>query len=275
MMQTVPSLAELKDHRARADGLWLSPTVEWHASLGVASIAKCESIHLGAFGRWLSLSDLVPKQLRPRLEALAADDSQLLLALIALIYVIHVLFPGWRFLRHFPASAEALRAGRYWSLVLAAFAHEDLMHVRCQCGKPGARIAAMASMGTQVGFNALALSRAAPALQTRLRHDRMTFWCFVLLAAVASSLASVFGRSTTGYTETKGASGIVFAMLAHAAATNPAAPMYVYGMEMPAATALVAMLAVDVLVRSARGIDYACHAGGALFGLAFYEYCKL
>ena len=96
-----------------------------------------------------------------------------------------------------------------------------------------------------------------------------------MLAAIASSLASVFGRSTTGYTETKGASGIVFAMLAHAAATNPAAPVFVYGMEMPAATALVAMLAIDVLVRSARGIDYACHAGGALFGLAFYEYCKL
>ena len=38
--------------------------------------------------------------------------------------------------------------------------------------------------------------------------------------------------------------------------------------ELPAATALVAMLAIDVLVRSARGIDYACHAGGALFGLA-------
>ena len=59
-------------------------------------------------------------------------------------------------------SAEALRAGRYWSLVLAAFAHEDLMHV---------------------GFNALALSRAAPALQARLKHDRTTFWCFVFVAA--------------------------------------------------------------------------------------------
>ena len=254
MVQTVPSLAELKDHRARADGLWLSPTVEWHVSLGVASIARCDSIHLGAFGRWLSLSDLVPKQLRPRLEAIAADDAQLLLAIVAAVFIAHVLLPGWRFLRHFAASAEALRAGRYWSLVLAAFAHEDLMHV---------------------GFNALALSRAAPALQGRLKHDRTMFWSFVVLAAVASSLASVFGRSTTGYTETKGASGIVFAMLAHAAATNPAAPMFVYGMEMPAATALVAMLAVDVLVRSSRGIDYACHAGGALFGLAFYEYCKL
>ena len=41
------------------------------------------------------------------------------------------------------------------------------------------------------------------------------------------------------------------------------------------AYALVAMLAIDVLVRSSRGIDYACHAGGALFGLAFYEYYKL
>ena len=162
MMQTVPSLAELKDHRARADGLWLSPTVEWHASLGVASIAKCESIHLGVFGRWIAPADLVPTRLRPRLEAIAADDSQLLLALIALIYVIHVLLPGWRFLRHFPAAAEALRAGRYWSLVLAAFAHDDLMHV---------------------GFNALALSRAAPALQGRLKHDRTTFWCFVFVAA--------------------------------------------------------------------------------------------
>lgn len=61
-------------------------------------------------------------------------------------------------------------------------------------------------------------------------------------------------------------------MLAHAAATNPAAPSSLYGMvEMPAATALVAMLAVDVLVRSKHGIDYASHAGGALFGLAFYE----
>jgi hypothetical protein len=162
MVKTVPSLAELKDHRARADGLWLSPTVDWHASLGVASVAKCGSIHLGAFGRWLSLSDLVPKQLRPRLEAIAADDSQLLLAIIAAVFIAHVLLPGWRFLRHFPASAEALRAGRYWSLVLAAFAHEDLMHV---------------------GFNSLALSRAAPALQGRLKHDRTTFWCFVFLAA--------------------------------------------------------------------------------------------
>ena len=254
MVQTVPSLAELKDHRARADGLWLSPTVEWHASLGIASVAKCDVVHVGAFGRWIAPADLVPKQLRPRLEAIAADDAQLLLAIVAAVFIAHVLRPGWLFLRHFAASAEALRAGRYWSLVLAAFAHEDLMHV---------------------GFNALALSRAAPALQTRLKHDRTTFWLFVVLAAVASSLASVFGRSTTGYTETKGASGIVFAMLAHAAATDPAAPMFVYGMEMPAATALVAMLAIDVLVRSSRGIDYACHAGGALFGLAFYEYCKL
>ena len=162
MVQTVPSLAELKDHRARADGLWLSPTVEWHASLGVASIAKCDVVHVGAFGRWLSLSDLVPKQLRPRLEALAADDAQLLLAIIAAVFIAHILRPGWLFLRHFPASAEALRAGRYWSLVLAAFAHDDLLHV---------------------GFNALALSRAAPALQGRLEHDRTTFWCFVFVAA--------------------------------------------------------------------------------------------
>ena len=154
MVQTVPSLAELKDHRARADGLWLSPTVEWHVSLGLLSVAKCDVVHIGAFGRWLSLSDLVPKQLRPRLEAIAADDAQLLLAIIAAVFIAHVLLPGWRFLRHFAASAEALRAGRYWSLVLAAFAHDDLMHV---------------------GFNALALSRAAPALQARLKHDRSAF----------------------------------------------------------------------------------------------------
>ena len=162
MVQCVPSLAELKDHRARADGLWLSPTVEWHVSLGLLSVAKCDVVHIGAFGRWLSLSDLVPKQLRPRLEAIAADDSQLLLAIIAAVFIAHVLLPGWRFLRHFPASAEALRAGRYWSLVLAAFAHDALMHV---------------------GFNALALSRAAPALQARLKHDRSAFWCFVFVAA--------------------------------------------------------------------------------------------
>ena len=162
MVQCVPSLAELKDHRARADGLWLSPTVEWHASLGIASVAKCDVVHVGAFGRWIAPADLVPKQLRPRLEAIAADDAQLLLAIVAAVFIAHVLRPGWLFLRHFAASAEALRAGRYWSLVLAAFAHEDLMHV---------------------GFNALALSRAAPALQTRLRHDRTTFWCFVFVAA--------------------------------------------------------------------------------------------
>ena len=166
MVQTVPSLAELKDHRARADGLWLSPTVEWHASLGIASVAKCDVVHVGAFGRWIAPADLVPKQLRPRLEAVAADDAQLLLALIALIYMMHVLRPRWLFLRHFAASAEALRAGRYWSLVLAAFAHEDLLHV---------------------GFNALALSRAAPALQGRLKHDRMTFWCFVCLLYTSPS----------------------------------------------------------------------------------------
>ena len=173
MVQTVPSLAELKDHRARADGLWLSPTVEWHASLGVASIARCDVVHIGAFGRWIAPADLVPTRLRPRLAAIAADDAQLLLAIVAAVFIAHVLRPGWLFLRHFAASAEALRAGRYWSLVLAAFAHEDLMHV---------------------GFNALALSRAAPALQTRLKHDRTTFWLFVVLAAVASSLASVACR---------------------------------------------------------------------------------
>ena len=93
---------------------------------------------------------------------MAADDAQLLLAIIAAVFIAHVLRPGWMILRHFAASAEALRAGRYWSLVLAAFAHEDLMHV---------------------GFNALALSRAAPALQARLKHDRTTFWCFVFVAA--------------------------------------------------------------------------------------------
>ena len=80
------------------------------------------------------------------------------------MFIAHLLLPGWRFLRHFPASAEALRAGRYWSLVLVAFAHDDLMHV---------------------GFNCMALARAAPALQGRIRHDRTTFWCFVVLAAVA------------------------------------------------------------------------------------------
>ena len=94
-----------------------------------------------------------------------------------------------------------------------------------------------------------------------------------MLAAVASSLASVFGRSTTGYTETKGASGIVFAMMAHAAATNPAAPMYVYGMEMPAATALVAMLAIDCSEKRKKASTRSPRAGR--FGLAFYEYFKL
>ena len=75
LVQTVPSLAELKDHRARADGLWLSPTVEWHASLGLLSVAKCDVVHIGAFGRWLSLSDLVPTRLRPRLEAVAVAEA--------------------------------------------------------------------------------------------------------------------------------------------------------------------------------------------------------
>jgi hypothetical protein len=114
MVQTVPSLAELKDHRARADGLWLSPTVEWHASLGVASIARCDVVHIGAFGRWIAPADLVPTRLRPRLEAIAADDAQLLLAIVAAVFIAHVLRPRWLFLRHFAASAEALRAGRYW-----------------------------------------------------------------------------------------------------------------------------------------------------------------
>ena len=70
-----------------------------------------------------------------------------MLALIVLIYVMHVLRPRWLFLRHLAATAEALRAGttealarrRYASLVLAAFAHDDLIHV---------------------AFNSLALSRA-------------------------------------------------------------------------------------------------------------------
>ena len=94
-------------HRARADGLWLSPTVEWHAYLGVASIAKCDQVHIGAFGRWIAPADLVPARLRPRLEAVTADDAQLLLAIIAAVFIAHILRPGWLFLRHFAAGGVA------------------------------------------------------------------------------------------------------------------------------------------------------------------------
>ena len=162
MVQTVPSLAELKDHRARAPtAFWLSPTVEWHASLGVASIAKCDLVHMGAFGHRLSLSDSSrsssghgSRQSRPTTAARSRSSLQCLLH-------TYCCWPGWRFATSRRPPRRS-RAGRYWSLVLAAFAHDDLMHV---------------------GFNALALSRAAPALQARLKARPVGVLVFCVAAS--------------------------------------------------------------------------------------------
>lgn len=251
--QTVPTLPELKDHRARRDGSYLYPSVEWHRHLGLAAFAKTGGrTHVGAFGRWVAPSDFAPSDLAPRDVAdrlSAMDDPQLLVLLVGAIFAAHALFPRSQLLaRHFSASAAAVRAGRVWTVLLAALAHDDLLHA---------------------AFNGLALSRCGPTLAARFSHDRQQSWCFVVLAAVASSSASIW---TQAFTETRGSSGIIFAMLAHEAARDPSAPTLLYGVvEMPAGTALVAALAIDVLVRRRGGIDYAAHAGGALFGLCYFE----
>ena len=254
-MCSVPTVQDLREHRVREDGLWFAPAIDKHRSLGVCAVAEVAvsgkpTWHVGAYGAWVALrGDAL-------FRSVAADDAALLVALIVAGFALHALgLPsrGW-LRRHCAASAANFRSGRVWCLVLAALAHEDALHL---------------------SMNGLALGRAAPRLAERL-GDRSLFWAFVGLAAAASSAASiVLNAVLRGYSETRGASGVLFAMLAFEAARAPHATTAFYGvpgLEMPASTAMLCSLALDALVRRRSGIDFAAHLGGAAFGAGFQRW---
>ena len=254
-MCSVPTVQDLREHRVREDGLWFAPAIDKHRSLGVCAVAEVAvggkpTWHVGAYGAWVALRG------GALLRGAAADDATLLVALIVAGFALHALgLPsrGW-LRRHCAASAANARSGRVWCLVLAALAHEDALHL---------------------SMNGLALGRAAPRLAERL-GDRPSFWAFVGAAAAASSAASiVLNALLRGYSETRGASGVLFAMLAFEAARAPHATTAFYGvpgLEMPASTAMLCSLALDALVRRRSGIDFAAHLGGAAFGAGFQRW---
>ena len=254
--QTLPTLGELKELRVREDGLWFSPAISHWQSFGVFAVAVApvkgvDRYHFGCFGRWVALQRDVEAFAR----GVASDDAALCVALVVLGFLVHVFeVPSRSFLRrHFAASEANFRAGRVWCLALAAFAHEDALHV---------------------SMNGLALGSAAPRLAARLGGDRKLFWAFFLAAAAAGSVASIVLNRVfrNGISETRGASGVVFAMLAFEAARAPDTPSTFYGVgPMPASTALLLALALDAVVRRG-GIDFCAHLGGAAFGAAFCEW---
>lgn len=242
---TVPEIAALKELRVKADGLWFAPAVSDYHHFGAFAAARAPVrrrrgvLHVGAFGAWVAVdADAAP------VAALARDDARLLLGAIGLIFAIQLARPRPWLRRHCAASLENVRAGRPWCVVLGALAHGDVVHF---------------------ATNGVSLARSAPRLVARLDGDRRAFWLFVCGAAAAASLTSLVARRAARY-ETRGASGVVFAMLAFEARRAPDAVASFFGIvDLPASSALAASLAVDALLRGGA-VDAWAHAGGAAFG---------
>ena len=162
---------------------------------------------------------------------------------------------------NFVVSLEAVKAGRVWTLVTAAFSHEAGMHLL---------------------LNMFVFWSFGSTIEARL--GRRNLWFIYLGAALVASLAHVLVNVVTDRNSTGlGASGSVAAILVMVAIANPRSMIMLMGViPIPAWLLVGGGVFVDIVGLSkslegrSTGIGHAAHLGGALAGsVAYYIFNKM
>lgn len=227
LIATAPDSASFTAH-ANADQGVLSRllTTTYQNLLVAAWGTRGDKQYLGALGAWLRL---------PGTATWSVEDDVTALAVV--LCLVFALVPPAVVQRHFSCGRANLC--RPYTLVTYALAHRDLGHL-------AVNVLQLWSMG---GVVRMALGRTGFALL-----------CVGGAFAGGSVSAAVRGP---GYS-TVGASGAVYALLAHAVARDPAATWLYLGHPVPATHAVAAQLAIEFA--SSGTVDAWCHLGGGLFG---------
>lgn len=167
--------------------------------------------------------------------------------------------------RHFTVSEANLRAGRWHTVVTAAFSHADVWHLLGNSfvlffyGRelPGGRLLGLYLLGAVACSAAHVLAHSS---LLRGRGEPARWW----LAPPAPAAL--------------GASGAVNSLMVYSALVEPLRAVYMYGvLPVPAALLAAALLARDWVGASSggSGTAHAGHLGGAAAGAAAWAYLRL
>lgn len=202
------------------------------------------SVFVGVFGTWLTLP-LLPTVSLPALSpcgagSLAPHETFVLLTLV--VYALWLLAPRFT-ARHTFCSLRAVGEGRVWTLLTSNLAHASPQHLI---------------------INSMQLMHFGPLIHAQLGCER--FAALLGCACIATSGTSLLwsGVRARRREGSIGASGVAMALLAANAALF-SARTYMYGVEMPASTAVLVYLVLDLLSQQGA-TDVSAHAGGAACG---------
>lgn len=213
-------------------------------------VTAAEGSFLGILGVWVELPDADFKWPDLHLADLQALRLRWMHEPVWDIYAIGLLCVVMQVLEcvgfQLAASRHGVRAGKYYTLLTACFTHSGLHHFL---------------------YNMLWLYSLGPELQGVL--GRLRFIELYILGGVVSMLVAISCHQNL----TSGASGAVYALEAANAAINPDRLNYsLFAQPVTALQLLALRLGFDFLsALQGSTIDYACHGGGALFGLL---YCR-
>ena len=182
------------------------------------------------------------------------------LALVALNVVVFLLWQALGTSRagalmlatHFLVSAESVRHGRVWTLLLAEFSHVDPAHLL---------------------FNMVGLWTFGRAVERALGPRRLLH--VYVAGALAASLAYVaYALVVHSPAPSLGASGAVSAIAAVFACLYPRARLYLnFFIPLPAVVGVALFVAIDlvgVLGPKRDLVAHAAHLGGALYGFLYW-----
>ena len=152
---------------------------------------------------------------------------------------------------HFRASLESVAAGRIWTLITAAFSHQDVYHLLFNL------------IGLYVFGRAIAEARGARALLE-----------LYLVGGGLSFVGHVAYSATTGYlAPALGASGAVMALAAVFGAMFPNRTLMLnFIIPVPAVVLVVGFIVMDVvgMLNPGNGVANAAHLAGVAYGLLYF-----
>lgn len=171
-----------------------------------------------------------------------------------------IVFAAWRFRRFQPTMAKYFlstpsRKNLCWPMFLSSFSHVSIIHLAA---------------------NMFVLHSFSNILCHTLGKEQ--FVGLYLSSGVVSSFASYFYKivsKNSGFT--LGASGAIMAMVSYICFHNPEEKLYILFLPFftfQAGAAIKAIMAFDAagLIFSWKFLDHAAHLGGALLGIAWYQW---
>jgi membrane associated rhomboid family serine protease len=222
--------------------------VDWHQSYFIASLgASGKRVYVGALGMWFEAPTHVAT-MQNWGDAVVQDEVRLIAFINVFVFMLWQCLPLQLMRDHFIVSRRNLRACRVHCLLTSVFSQESVMHLV---------------------QNLMFLLSRGPEVQRLIPQH------FLFLYLGGGCFGAMLSALAFRHHESCGASPALYALLAFNAFLHPNREYALAGFELTAVQLMWTLLAMDFLsYTNGDAVDYASHAGGAMFGAGFCAHLK-